>query len=112
MTQVLFNLSKNALEAMAFNGTITISLLEDVDDRTLTVCVADDGPGIDPEIADHLFEPYVTSRKAAGIGLGLFISSDIVRRHGGELSIDKGCESGACFCIRLPMNGEDTSDEV
>ena len=63
--------------------------------------VADRGPGIDAETAEHLFEPFFTS-KADGLGLGLNICRTIIESHGGHLCYDNRAEGGAVFFFTLP----------
>ncbi len=62
--------------------------------------ISDDGPGVTPQIAAQLFTPLVTSREG-GSGLGLFLSRQIARAHGGELSLDHATP-GTMFLLRLP----------
>ena len=99
LEQVLVNLLQNALEAL--NGTqdpqITLSVTLPTDGVVVTVC--DNGPGIDPAIADRLFTPFVTSR-AAGLGLGLVISQDIMADMGGSLHAVPN-DDGAAFQVVL-----------
>ena len=99
MEQVFFNLLKNALEALRDGGSIDISLSSD--DNDVITTVRDDGQGMTPEQVAHLFEPYRTS-KEHGTGLGLMISSRIVRDHGGSISVESEPGEGTAFTIRLP----------
>ena len=66
------------------------------------ISVADTGPGIIPEVADRLFEPFVTTKKT-GMGLGLSICRDIVEAHHGRLTTAPSPEGGAVFRISLPI---------
>ena len=99
MEQVFFNLLKNALEAVRDGGSIDIVLSSD--DNDVITTVRDDGQGMTPEQVAHLFEPYRTS-KEHGTGLGLMISSRIVRDHGGSISVESEPGEGTAFTIRLP----------
>ena len=63
--------------------------------------VSDNGPGVDPAIADRLFEPFSTT-KSSGTGLGLAISRTIVQCHRGTITVQKRTPSGASFYVRLP----------
>jgi two-component system, LuxR family, sensor kinase FixL len=65
------------------------------------IAVTDSGPGLAAEVADRLFEPFVTS-KASGLGLGLSICRELIEAHGGELSAAPGTTGGMVFTIRLP----------
>ncbi len=106
MEQVLVNLMVNALDAMAHSPArrLCIRAEADAQGQRVHVDVTDSGPGIAPEMREHLFEPFATSKPAgAGLGLGLMISRRIVRSFGGELSApETPAGSGACFRIDLP----------
>lgn len=99
LEQVLVNLIQNALEATAGRPTrtITLSLAQDAEEVRLRV--ADDGPGIAPEIAGRLFTPFTTSRDQ-GLGLGLVIAQDIMAELGGSLRLVPAA-TGACFEIGM-----------
>jgi two-component system sensor kinase FixL len=66
------------------------------------VIVADTGPGIAPELADRLFQPFVTT-KATGMGLGLSICREIVEAHHGRLSAAQKSSGGTVFRVTLPI---------
>lgn len=95
LEQILINLIQNALEAGAGRILIAIEV-----GRKVQLVVADDGPGIDPELADTLFTPFVTGREE-GVGLGLAIARDIARAFGGELDLVPSPLGGAAFRLRL-----------
>ncbi|MGO7990124.1 ATP-binding protein [Rhizobium leguminosarum] len=100
LEQVLINLLQNALEAVAPKaGEGRVEIRTSTDAGMVTVTVADNGPGIPPEIRKGLFTPFNTS-KESGLGLGLVISKDIVGDYGGrmEVSIDS---SGTRFIVQL-----------
>ena len=99
MEQVFFNILKNSLEAVKDGGRIDILLASD--DDSVIATVRDDGQGMTPDQVAHLFEPYRTT-KEHGTGLGLMISSRIVRDHGGTISVESEPEKGTAFTIRLP----------
>lgn len=100
LEQVLVNLVKNAQEAVAGGSAprVAISVAPEGDD--LVVTVADNGPGVDPALLDRMFEPFVTG-KARGLGLGLGISRDIMRRLGGGLEPVPSPLGGAAFAVRV-----------
>ncbi|KPJ59863.1 MAG: hypothetical protein AMJ46_09545 [Latescibacteria bacterium DG_63] len=110
MQQVIINLVKNALEAVGEAGKVWIELaLADEgtgDDRasSATVTVTDSGPGIEKADQERIFEPFFTT-KPTGTGLGLYITHDIVRRHGGELTVTSDPGKGASFKVQLPISG-------
>ena len=99
MEQVFFNLLKNALEAMKDGGRIEIAVGSD--DNDVSVAIRDSGEGMTPEQLAHLFEPYRTT-KASGTGLGLMVSSRIVRDHGGTIAAESSPGGGTSFTVRLP----------
>lgn len=105
--QVLFNLVRNAIEAMhaAKQPSRKLTIRIACDDRFVSVAVADNGPGIKPERLERLFEPFFTS-KSSGSGLGLAISRSIVESHGGRLTVDSS-DSGTTFMFSLPIAGEE-----
>jgi signal transduction histidine kinase len=100
MKRVLVNLLVNALEVMPNGGVIRISASADAD--SVLLWVRDTGPGIAPEIRERIFQPFATSGKPNGIGLGLAIARQVVLDHGGEMWADSS-PGGACFNLRLPL---------
>ncbi len=108
MRQLLHNLIKNALEAVAGNKTggtqITVTTRVGSEDGQAFVelVVHDCGPGFGAEMIDKLFEPYVTT-KIKGTGLGLAIVKKIVEEHGGIIQAENAPEGGADVRIRLRM---------
>lgn len=105
LRQVLHNLIKNSREAVAAEGSgtmrISTRLMEENRHSHIELRLYDDGPGIAPEQADRIFEPYVTT-KTRGTGLGLAIVKKIVEEHGGSIRLDPAYRSGAGFLMRLP----------
>ena len=106
--QVLVNLIRNAVEAMdgsrVRNLAISTALTSD---DLVQVSVVDTGPGIDPEIRDHLFEAFVTT-KSGGMGLGLSICRTIIDAHGGTLGATVRPGGGTKFHFTLPRAPEPT----
>jgi signal transduction histidine kinase len=97
--QILLNLLKNAIEALAPGGRI--SLRTGHEDSQAFVEIADDGPGLPPETRNQLFQPFVTSKGAAGTGLGLAVSRRLARALGGELAYVP-TEKGTQWRLTLP----------
>jgi PAS domain S-box-containing protein len=95
----LFNVIRNAVEAMPDGGTLSVDL--DVDGEAIVIAVSDTGPGISPQVRAHLFEP-LHSTKPMGIGLGLVTARTFVEAHGGRIAAVPVRE-GAKFEIRLPI---------
>ena len=103
--RALDNLVRNALQAMSEGGGSVVTLRAYREGALACVEVRDDGPGIDPSIADALFDPYVTKRPH-GTGLGLAIVKKVVLEHGGTIELrDSAGEPGARFVIELPLAG-------
>ncbi|HYR29003.1 MAG TPA: HAMP domain-containing sensor histidine kinase [Thermoanaerobaculia bacterium] len=103
LRQVLVNLANNSALALgAAGGTISFALRSV--GSTLQLDVADDGPGVAPEIKGRLFEPYTTTRGIGeGMGLGLAIAKKIMLDHGGDLDlVDDAHARGATFRLTLP----------
>jgi signal transduction histidine kinase len=100
ITQVLLNLVMNASQILPAGGHIRITTHND--DERLIVDVDDDGPGVPVEDRRRLFEPFVYKREG-GIGLGLAVVRQILRQHGGEISIDTSDLGGARFRFWLPQ---------
>jgi two-component system sensor kinase FixL len=101
---VLLNLLRNALEAVAVlppGGREVVVRTARTEDGEVEMSVTDSGGGITPEVAERMFDPFYTT-KEAGTGLGLTISSTIVRAHKGALGHRPGVPAGVCFFVRLP----------
>ncbi len=97
LQQVLVNLMVNAIQAMPGGGTLRLSTADWHDDAGrpgVRIEVADTGPGLDAQLLDQLFQPFVT-RKKDGTGLGLWISRSIVERYGGDIRAGNRSDAGA-----------------
>jgi two-component system sensor kinase FixL len=108
--QVLLNLMRNAVEAMAGSPRRDLLLSTAAADGMAIVNVADTGPGIDAEMAAQLFQPFVTT-KPQGMGVGLSISRTIVEAHGGRIWTEPNPGGGTIFRFTLPrVSDEDVRD--
>lgn len=106
LTQVFLNVIINAVEAMPDGGTLWVGSAYHAERRQVVVAFRDSGPGIAPEMREHMFEPFHTS-KSTGTGLGLAISYGIVERHGGMIEVESPPGSGTTFIVRLPQQYEE-----
>lgn len=100
LMRVIFNLTNNALEVLKEGGKIKIST-RPLDATWMEIAITDNGPGVPADIAKSLFQPFATFGKAKGTGLGLYISREIIKDHGGHIELDASYRDGARFCIRL-----------
>jgi two-component system, LuxR family, sensor kinase FixL len=105
--QVLFNLMRNAIEAMAASATRELTVAAQLrDSGWIEITVADTGPGLAPHVRNNLFQPFVTT-KASGMGVGLSICRSIVEAHGGSLRAEDRPGGGTIFHFTVPTDGED-----
>ncbi len=104
--QVVVNLVNNACEALSnSNGERTIDIRTRAELDHVVFEMRDSGPGISPQVAERLFQPYVTT-KSTGMGLGLAICRSIVEAHGGRIGVRSAAEEGTTFRIDLPATQE------
>ena len=102
--QVLFNLIRNAIDAMARSPTRSLRISSAAGPRRfVTVSIQDSGSGIREDISDQLFQPFVTS-KASGMGIGLSICRTIIEAHGGRIWFENGPDRGTVFRFTLPRS--------
>lgn len=109
--QVILNLMRNAIEAMQDTPTreLTISIAGQAN-GLIEISVADTGAGIEPGVAAHLFQPFITT-KPHGMGVGLSISRTIVEAHGGKLWAEPNPTGGTVFRMTLKaLSKEETAD--
>ncbi|HSK10919.1 MAG TPA: ATP-binding protein, partial [Vicinamibacterales bacterium] len=116
LVQVFSNLLINALEALAGHGAIAIAATKDVGyvdagagngsgtpPAVVVVEIADNGPGVSPDVLDRVFNPFFTT-KPQGSGLGLAIVRKIVDAHNGHIDLASGAGQGARFRVTLPLS--------
>ncbi len=101
--QVIVNLMRNAIEAMEASERRELTIASEIEEGSrVWVSIVDTGPGIAPEIADRLFQPFVTT-KPQGMGVGLSICRTIVEGHGGQLAVEPNPAGGTIFRFSLPV---------
>ena len=105
LQQTFLNLLANAEQALdGWNGPRRILLRTERKGAMLVVTIADTGPGVPPENADRIFNPFYTTKPVGqGTGLGLSISHGIMREHAGRISLHTPEGGGAAFVIELPI---------
>lgn len=111
LERALYNLLLNACEAAPVDGgNIEIAVAEVP--GAIIISVADNGPGIDDSIRDHIFHPFVSHGKENGTGLGLAVVQKIVQDHGGDIAVERTAQGKTVFSIRLPNRVPAGSDET
>lgn len=110
--QVLLNLIRNAMDAMETTQAreLVVSITP-VDDDFVCISVADSGGGIAPEIAEHLFQPFITTKRH-GMGVGLSISRTIIEAHGGRIWVEPNPTGGTIFHFTLAVVDEGGVDDA
>jgi len=117
LRQLLANLLVNAVDAMADGGSLQVRVAEGRDWSSgrdgVRITVADNGSGIPRDKLRQIFEPFYTTKKDTGTGLGLWVSRGIVQKHGGSIRVrsraegrDAGRATGTVFLIFLPQSRE------
>jgi PAS domain S-box-containing protein len=112
LRQVLVNLIGNALDAIGSKGTLRIDVRTSADWAQsgipgLRISICDTGSGIPKNMLKNIFEPFVSTKEDRGTGLGLWISKEIIRRHGGSLSVrssTSGIHRGTIMSVFIPTN--------
>ena len=101
--RAIYNLLLNACQA-AKRGQgqprVTLSLYED--DRSISIRIADNGPGVPAPLRQKIFMPFVSEGRESGIGLGLTLAQQIAQEHGGGISLAETSEGETVFTINLP----------
>jgi signal transduction histidine kinase len=100
LTQVLWNIALNGVEAMQRRGCLTLDVGRQ--NGEVLISIADTGPGIPPEERWRIFQPFF-SKKPGGTGLGLSIAQRIITAHGGRIELESAPERGSRFTISLPL---------
>jgi signal transduction histidine kinase len=100
LTQVLWNIARNGVEAMQGRGHLSLNVGRR--NSEVLINVADTGPGIAPNEQRRIFQPFI-SKKPSGTGLGLAIAQRIVTAHGGRIELESVPGQGSCFTICLPL---------
>jgi signal transduction histidine kinase len=103
LSQVWTNLIDNAIDAMGGQGELQVRAYRD--DSCVVVEIADNGPGISPEVMPHIYEPFFTTKGVGeGTGLGLDTVKRIIRKHHGTIQV-RSKPGDTCFQVWLPVSG-------
>jgi two-component system, sporulation sensor kinase E len=104
LRQVCMNLLVNAHQAITGKGHVTVKTA-DAGDGTVAIRIGDTGCGIAPDAIDRIWDPFFTTKEVGkGVGLGLALTFDIVKRHGGEMQVESKLGEGSLFTVRLPAS--------
>jgi len=103
--QIVLNLTINAIQAIDHDdGMIRVATDYNPEKKSVILTVRDNGCGIDPEIADKIFDPFATDKQTTGgTGLGLSVTYSLIKAHGGEIRFETNRHSGTVFSIDLPL---------
>jgi two-component system NtrC family sensor kinase len=106
--QVALNIIQNAIQAADDKmSTILLETSFDKDTGRIVFVCTDSGPGIPAKIRQDIFKPFFTTKAPGkGTGLGLYLCHEIIRKHGGSLTLEGSGGQGAQFVVKLPVDGQ------
>ncbi|MDF1577135.1 MAG: DUF3365 domain-containing protein [Desulfurivibrionaceae bacterium] len=105
LKQTLLNIGLNGIQAMPEGGTLSVASRES--GRDLIISISDTGLGMDAGEIDHIFEPFYTTKgQGEGTGLGLSVSFSLVKRMGGDITVESVRDRGTSFTIKIPAEPE------
>ncbi len=109
LQQVMINLMVNAIQAMPGGGRLEIVSRSDTlhGADAVRIEARDTGIGMPPEVVAKVFDPFFSTKRSEGTGLGLAVSRDLVQRAGGELGVTSEPGQGSCFTVVLPCTGKE-----
>jgi signal transduction histidine kinase len=111
LNQVFMNLLVNAAQAIEIQGVITIRTWSE--NGFVFASVTDTGSGIKTESLSHIFEPFFTTKESGkGTGLGLSITYDIIKKHGGDITVETSLGEGTTFTISIPLQDRSEMEVV
>jgi signal transduction histidine kinase len=106
LRQVCMNLLVNAHQAIKGKGQVRVTTAY-TEDARVAIGIADTGCGIGQETIDRIWDPFFTTKEVGqGVGLGLALTYDIVKRHGGDIQVESSAGEGSTFTVRLPAGRE------
>ena len=102
LQQVFLNLINNAIDAVEKDGLIEVKTRKK--DSQIVVAIKDNGPGVAEEHLKKVFDPFFTTKETGkGIGLGLSVSYNIIKKLGGTIKVESKISEGAVFSVKLPI---------
>ncbi|MFH0997262.1 MAG: ATP-binding protein, partial [Pseudomonadota bacterium] len=108
MEQVLLNLVENAIDAIV-TGEGSIEIISSLNDENVTIDVADTGQGIPDTLINRIFDPFFTTKPVGkGTGLGLSICYGIIKKMGGDITLNSSVGMGTIFHVHLPAPTSET----
>jgi two-component system, NtrC family, sensor kinase len=113
--RAVLNVVTNALDAAGENeqpGRVEVVVEYDAAQNLARITVADNGPGIEPDDLEHVFSPFVSTKKSRGTGLGLPVSQKILAEHGGRITVASSPGQGSRFTLELPAVLPQTGPET
>ena len=103
LEQILVSIFTNAIQAMKTDGTLTVRVMQESENKNILIKIHDTGPGISENDIKNIFEPFFTTKPVGeGTGLGLSVSRSLVMEHKGELRVESTLDKGTTFIITLP----------
>lgn len=103
--QVALNLVLNSRDAMPNGGDFAVRVY--ANSTGVVISIADTGKGIDADTAEHIFDPFYTTKPAGkGTGLGLAVCYGIITAHGGSIEVAQNSPTGTIFTVSIPISGE------
>jgi two-component system, sporulation sensor kinase E len=103
LRQVCMNLLVNAHQAITGSGLVEVTT-DNADDKTVSISIRDTGGGIAQDTIDRIWDPFFTTKEAGkGVGLGLALTYNIVKRHGGDIRVESRLGEGSLFTVVLPV---------
>lgn len=114
ISQAILNIVLNAIDSMENAGELTITVKDsDFEEDMVEISVTDTGCGIPPQILPRIFDPFYTTKKEGhGTGLGLSVTQNIVKEHGGDIEVSSTVGIGSTFTIRLPRKAPEKDCEI
>jgi signal transduction histidine kinase len=100
--QVFLNLILNAIEAMPDGGQLSMRVLHTGEPAGVSIVFSDTGQGMLPDVIAELFDPFFTTKKE-GLGLGLYVSHNIIKEHSGHIDVESHMGKGSTFTVWLPV---------